>query len=236
MSSPRPVGLIGGVTWMSTMDYYRAINEEVARRLGGVHSARLLLVSLDFHDVRALAHRNDEPALLELYADAADKLERAGAEALVLCTNTAHRRAPQLEELIGIPLLHIADATGRAAKAAGATTVGLLGTRATMEEPFLRERLEQRFGLAVLVPPAPDREALDRVIFEEMARGQFLPAARHAATRLAADLAGRGAQAVILGCTELPILLREVAMPCPTLDTARLHAVAAADFSLQGAL
>ncbi|HKA44559.1 MAG TPA: amino acid racemase [Burkholderiales bacterium] len=230
----RPVGLIGGVTWLSTLDYYRAINEEVARRLGGVHSARLLLVSLDFHDVRSLASRGDEPALLELYADAARKLEQAGAQALVLCTNTAHRRAPELEKRIGIPLLHIADAAGRAAKSAGATRVGLLGTRATMEEAFVREPLERRYGLEVLVPPDPDREILEHIIFDEMARGEFLPAAAAHAARLVKDLAMRGAQAVVLGCTELPILLRDVATPCRTLDTARLHALAAAEFSLQG--
>src|SRR5262245_2152819 len=157
----RVIGLVGGVTWMSTLDYYRAINEEVARRLGGIHSARLVLVSLDFHDVRALAMAGDEPALIALYAEAAAKLERAGAQALLLCTNTAHRRAAALEERIGIPLLHIADATGEAAKAAGVRRMGLLGTRATMEEAFIRGRLEQRFGLGILTPPPRDRARLE---------------------------------------------------------------------------
>src|SRR5262249_42888741 len=228
--STRPLGLIGGVTWMSTLDYYRVINEEVARRLGGVHSARLFLASLDFHDVRAAW--DDEARLLALYADAARKLEQAGAQALVLCTNTGHRRAPALEKIIGIPLLHIADATGRAAKSAGARTLGLLGTRPTMEEPFLSNRLRERFGLEVLVPPGEEREALERIILEEIARGQFTSDRARYATRLVDDLVRRGAEAVILGCTELPILLRGVQLPCPALDTARLHAVAAADFYL----
>jgi aspartate racemase len=232
MSSQRVIGLIGGVTWMSTLDYYRAINEEVARRLGGVHGARLLLVSLDFHDVRARAEWNDEAGLLELYGDAARKLEQAGAQALVLCTNTAHRRAQALQEQIGIPLLHIGDATGAAAKSSGARTVGLLGTRPTMEEPFLVDRL-RRFGLEVLTPPAGDREKLERIIFEEMARGQFRAESADYVTRLVADLVRRGAEAAILGCTELPILLRESALPCPALDTTRLHALAAVDFALK---
>jgi len=233
MSSQRVIGLIGGVTWMSTLDYYRAINEEVARRLGGVHSARLLLASLDFHDVRTRAEWNDEAGLLELYGDAARKLEQAGAQALVLCTNTAHRRAQALQEQIGIPLVHIGDATGLAAKSLGARTVGLLGTRPTMEEPFLVDRLRQRFGLEVLIPPADDRKNLERIIFEEMARGQFRAEAADYATHLVADLVGRGAEAVILGCTELPILLRDAALPCPALDTTRLHALAAVDFALK---
>jgi aspartate racemase len=234
MSTPRSLGLIGGVTWRSTIDYYSVINEEVARRLGGVHSARLLMVSLDFHDVRSLTLAGDEPGLLALYADAARKLERAGAAALVLCANTAHRRAVQLEKRIGIPLLHVADATGQAAKNAGKRTVGLLGTRATMEESFVLGRLEQRFDLQVLTPAAHDRERLDRVIFEEMARGEFLPASASYAASLVGDLVGRGAEAVVLGCTELPILLRSVALPCPALDTVRLHAMAAAEFSVAG--
>lgn len=216
---------------MSTLDYYRVINEEVARRLGGVHSARLFLASLDFHDVRTAW--DDEPRLLALYAGAAKKLEQAGAQALVLCTNTGHRRAPALEKSVGIPLLHIADATGLAAQSSGARTVGLLGTRPTMEEPFLSGRLRERFGLEVLVPPAEDREMLEHIILEEMARGEFTADRASYATRLVGDLARRGAEAVILGCTELPILLRGADLPCPAFDTARLHAIAAADFYLQ---
>jgi len=233
MSSQRVIGLIGGVTWMSTLDYYRAINEEVARRLGGVHGARLILVSLDFHDVRALAVAGDEAGLLALYSDAAVKLEQAGAQALVLCTNTAHRRAAELQKRIGIPLLHIADAAGREAKWNGATTVGLLGTRATMEEAFIREHLAQHFGLRILTPPQAARIRLESLIFDEMARGVFSRPAADFAVELIRDLVAEGAQAVILGCTELPILLREAALPCPALDTTRLHALAAVDFALK---
>jgi aspartate racemase len=234
MSTRRLVGLIGGVTWRSTLDYYRLINEETGRRLGEAHSARLLLASLDFHDVRTLTLAGDEPALLELYAQAAAGLVRAGAQALMLCANTAHRRAAALKERSGIPLLHIGDAIGRAALAEGRRTLGLLGTRATMEEPFLRAHLEERFGLDVLTPPADERHRLERAIFEEMAQGRFLPDTAAHVAGLAQALARRGAQAVVLGCTELPILLRDVALPCPSFDSVQLHARAAVEFSLDG--
>ncbi|HJY78303.1 MAG TPA: amino acid racemase [Burkholderiales bacterium] len=233
MSRQRLIGLVGGVTWRSTLDYYRAINEEVGRRLGGVHGARLVLVSLDFDEVRTRAAAGDEPALLELYSEAAATLARAGAEALLLCANTAHRRAEELQRRVGIPLLHIADAAGEAARRVGAGRVGLLGTRATMEEGFIRERLGRRFGLEVLTPPQTARARLDSLIFEEMARGVFSRTALDFALELMRDLVAAGAEAVILGCTELPILLRDASLPCPALDTTRLHALSAVDFALK---
>lgn len=226
------IGLIGGVTWESTGDYYRTINREVARRLGAAHSARLALMSLDFEEVRARMRAADEEGVFGLYAEAAQRLKLCGAAFLVLCANTAHRRAERLEREVGLPVLHIADATGRAARGAGLATVALLGTRPTMEERFIAGRIEERHGVAVLVPPAHTRAALDRLIYDEMACGVFSASARETVAAAASGLLARGAQGVILGCTELPILMRGHDLGCPTFDTTALHAVAAVEHAL----
>jgi len=226
------IGLIGGITWESTLDYYRVINREVARRLGGVHSARLAMVSLDFQAVRDHTLAGDEPAVLAMFVEAAHALERAGAGSLVLCANTAHRRAEALTQSCALPLVHIGDAVGRALHRAGVERVGLLGTAATMEEPFMRDYLERGYGLSVSVPGESNRAGLDALIFGEMARGIFSDAGRRATHESIAELAAGGAQAVILGCTELPILMRDEVAACPMFDSTELHALAAVEHAL----
>lgn len=228
----RSIGLIGGITWESTLDYYRVINREVARRLGGVHSARLVMVSLDFDAVRSRTLAGDEAGVLEIFVEAAHALERAGAELLVLCANTAHRRAEALRRASALQLVHIGDAVGAELRRAGVERVGLLGTAATMNEAFLREHLEGGYGLSVRVPGDAERSALDELIFGEMARGVFSDAARRAVHEAVAALAADGAQGVILGCTELPILMRGEFAACPLYDSTELHALAAVDAAM----
>lgn len=228
------LGLIGGMSWTSTISYYRRLNQLVAERLGGHHSARLLLYSVDFDAVERLQHAGRWDEAGELLADAARRLAAGGAEGIVLCTNTMHKVAAHIEAAVDQPLLHIADATGEAIQAAGHRRVGLLGTRFTMEEPFYRERLSESFGLETLVPGPDDREIIHRVIFEELCAERIEPQSRRAYRRVIADLAGRGAQAVILGCTEIALLIGPEDVSLPVFDTTELHVRSAVDFSLGG--
>ena len=226
------IGLIGGMSWESTLPYYRQINEAVRQRLGGLHSARLVLYSVDFHEIERLQHNGDWSAAGARLAEAAQALERAGAEFLVLATNTMHKVADAIEGAVDIPLLHIADPTAAAIQAAGLQLVGLLGTRFTMEQPFYRERLEQRHGIEVLTPDAAQRELVHRVIYEELCLGQIRQESRDAYRQVIADLVLRGAQAVILGCTEIGLLVSAEDASVPLFDTTRLHALAAANKAL----
>ncbi|NBD95160.1 MAG: amino acid racemase [Gammaproteobacteria bacterium] len=232
MSDQRLLGLIGGMSWASTVTYYRRLNQLVAGRLGGHHSARLLLYSVSFDEVHRLQHEGRWDEAGALLADAARRLVAGGAEGLVLCTNTMHRVAGHIEAAVDVPLLHIADATGEAIRAAGHDRVGLLGTRFTMEQPFYRERLAERFGLDVLVPDEDDRAMIHRVIFDELCAERIEPASRQAYQRVIERLAGRGAQAVILGCTEIALLIGPGDAGLPVIDTTELHARAAVDFAL----
>lgn len=202
-------------------------------RLGGLHSAKLLLYSLDFAEVEALQRSGDWDAAGALMVDAAQRLERAGAEALVICTNTMHLLAPRVEAAVAVPLLHIADVAARAIRARGIVRIGLLGTRFTMEQPFYRERL-QAAGLEVQVPDAAAREDVHRVIYEELCRGEIVEASRERFRQVVAGLAASGAQAVVLGCTEIGLLLDEADAAVPLFDTTLLHARAAADWALGG--
>lgn len=231
-NSMRSIGLIGGITWESTLDYYRVINREVSRRLGGVHSARLVMVSLDFAAVRSRTLAGDEAGVLAMFVEAAHALERAGAELLVLCANTAHRRAGALQQASSLQLVHIGDAVGAELRRCGVERVGLLGTAATMSEAFLRQHLERGYGLSVRVPGQAERSLLDGLIFDEMARGVFSEAARRAVHEAVAALAADGAQGVILGCTELPILMRGELAACPLYDSTELHALAAVEAAM----
>ena len=228
----RIIGLIGGMSWESTVTYYRLINETVKARLGGLHSARLILYSVDFHEVERLQEAGDWEAAGRLLADAARSLESAGAGLLVLCTNTMHKVAAQIEAAVDIPLLHIADATAAAIKERGFSTLGLLGTRFTMEQDFYRDRLQSRHGLKILVPQAEDRVIVHRVIYEELCLGQVLPASRVAYRRVIAALAADGAAAIILGCTEISLLVDQQDSPVPLFDTTALHARQAAHWAL----
>jgi len=228
----RTLGLIGGTTWHSTVDYYRLINKGVQKRKGGHSSASMIMVSVDFAPVQDLQDRGDWTELGRLMVRAAKTLEGAGAEAIVICANTMHQLAPDIEAAVRLPILHIADAAAAAVKAQGLTSVGLLGTRFTMEMDFYRSRLEKAHGLEVLVPDAPEREVVHQVIYDELGRGIVREESRKAYVRIIEGLAGRGAQGVILGCTEIPLLIKEKDSPIPVFDTTALHAAAAVDFAL----
>jgi len=228
----KTLGLIGGMSWESTVPYYRIINQTVAERLGGLHSAKLLLYSVDFQEIEELQRLDRWEEAGRSLAEIAARLEGAGAEALVLCTNTMHRVAPAIEARVAIPLLHIADATARTVQAAGLERVGLLGTRFTMEQAFYRTRLEERYQLSVLVPPARDRQVVHDVIYGELCHGKVLEASRDAYRRILGELAAQGAQGVILGCTEISLLVGEPDSAVPLFDTTALHAQAAATWAL----
>ena len=226
----RTIGLLGGMSWESSAEYYRIINSEVKRRLGGLHSAKVVLYSVDFAEIEHHQHREDWDAAAAILIDAAQRIERAGAESLVICTNTMHRVADALTAAIEIPLLHIADATAARVKAAGLRKVGLLGTRFTMEQDFYRGRLESKHGLEVMVPDAADRQLVHRVIYEELCLGQIRDDSREAYRTIVTKLIDTGSEGVILGCTEIGLLLKEASVPL--FDTARIHAEDAVEWSL----
>jgi len=230
----KTIGLLGGMSWESTVTYYQVINREVGQQLGGLHSAKLLLYSVDFAEFEPLQHADRWAEAGSLLSEAAAALEGAGADFLVLCTNTMHRVAPEIEARVRVPLLHIADPTARAIRAAGLSSVALLGTRFTMEQDFYRGRLEKKYGLRVHVPEPASRELVHEVIYQELCRGVISEASRASLQRVVAELVGMGAQAVILGCTEIGLLLRPEDVPVPLFDTALLHAKAAAAFALAG--
>ncbi|GGE89974.1 aspartate/glutamate racemase family protein [Sphingomonas prati] len=227
----RTIGLIGGMSWESSAHYYRILNERVRARLGGTHSARCLMLSVDFAEVEAAQHRGDWPALAEMMAEAARGLERGGADFVVLCTNTMHRVADAIEAAVEIPLLHIADPTSAAVLAAGYKRVGLIGTAFTMEQAFYRERLEAQ-GLAVLVPGAADRAVVHDVIYRELVVGVVSDASRAAYRGVIARLVAEGAEAVVLGCTEIMLLVGAGDSAVPLFDTTELHARAAVELAL----
>jgi len=228
----KTIGLIGGMSWESTLLYYRLVNEEVRGRLGGLHSAKTLLYSVDFEPIERMqaAGRWDEAG--EVLADAAERLERGGADLLVLCTNTMHRVASAIEPRVRIPFLHIADATAEAIRAAGLRKVGLLGTRFTMEQAFYRERLAKRAGVEVLVPPERDRDRVHRVIYEELCLGVVRAESRAAFRSIAGSLVAAGAEGIVLGCTEICMLLSQDDVPVPVFDTTAIHARVAVDRAL----
>lgn len=226
------IGLIGGMSWESTVPYYRLVNETVKARLGGLHSAKVVLYSVDFHEIEQLQHAGDWQQAGALLADAARALESAGADFLVLCTNTMHKVASTIEDAVSIPLLHIADATAGEIRQAGLSTVGLLGTRFTMEQDFYRERLQRRHGLTVLIPGPDDREIVHRVIYDELCLGTITDVAGDEYRRVIGELVARGAQAVILGCTEISLLVGQHDAPVPLFDTTSIHARHAAERAL----
>lgn len=231
---PRRLGLLGGMSWESTAIYYRLINRAVAARLGGVHSADLVLHSLDFAPIADLQHRGDWGRAGETVAEAARGLERAGAQVIVMTSNTMHHVAAAIEAAVSVPLLHIVDATGEALRAAGVRRAGLLGTRYTMELPFWRERLRERFEIEIEVPEAADRDLVHRVIYEELIHGVGTQTSRASYGEVMRRLAATGARAVVLGCTEIGMLVSAADSPLPLFDTTELHAAAAVDWSLSG--
>lgn len=220
----KTVGLLGGMSWESTALYYRLINEGVKAHLGGLHSARIVLVSLDFQEIEAMQHRGDWAAAGDALAQAGQQVQAAGADFLLICTNTMHKVADQVAAAIDIPLLHLADATARRIKARGMSTVGLLGTNFTMEEAFYKGRLADKHGLRVLVPPEADRRLVHQVIYDELCLGRVREASRKEFLRIIDDLHRQGAEGVIEGCTEIVMLVQQRHTNTPLFDTTAIHA------------
>ncbi|AGG87789.1 MULTISPECIES: aspartate/glutamate racemase family protein [Rhodanobacter] len=228
----KTIGLIGGMSWESTVTYYRQINDTIKERLGGLHSAKVVLYSVDFHEIERLQRAGDWEAAGVILAAAARSLEAAGAAFLILCTNTMHKVASTIEAAVSIPLLHIADPTAAEIRRAGHSTVGLIGTRFTMEQAFYRDRLSMRHGLRVIVPDAEDRETIHRIIYEELCLGNIKSESRGEYRRIMGILASQGAQAIILGCTEISLLVNQQDSEVPLFDTTAIHARTAADEAL----
>jgi aspartate racemase len=228
----KTIGLLGGMSWESTALYYRLINEGVKERLGGLHSARLVLVSVDFDEIERMQHAGDWEGTADRLAAAAQQVQAAGADFLLICTNTMHKVAPEIAAAISIPLLHIADATAERVKAAGYRRVGLLGTRFTMEETFYRGRLEREHGLELVVPTAEERRLVHNVIYGELCLGQVKASSRAAFLEVINHLRARGAEAVIEGCTEIVMLVQPEHTDVALFDTTAIHAQAAVVWAL----
>jgi aspartate racemase len=228
----KTIGLLGGMSWESTVAYYQIINRRIGEWLGGLHSAKILLNSVDFDEIESLQHADRWDQAGARLSEAALVLEAGGADFLLLCTNTMHRVVPAIEARLRIPLLHIADPTARAIRSTGLSCVGLLGTRFTMEEDFYRGRLARKFGLDVRVPDTAAREMIHRVIYQELCRGVISESSRESLGEVVSNLAGRGAEGVVLGCTEIGLLLRPEDVSVPLFDTALLHAEEAARWAL----
>jgi aspartate racemase len=229
----KTIGMIGGMSWESSIEYYRLINEAVHERLGGLHSAKSLMVSVDFAEIEMLQIEGRWEQATRLMIEAACSVEAGGADFLIICTNTMHKMAEEVQHSIGIPLLHIADATAQAVLARGLQKVGLLGTRFTMEQDFYRRRLSERYHLDVLIPGSADRAIVHRVIYDELVLGRIEPVSKAEYLRIIASLAEAGAEGIILGCTEIGLLVSQADCTLPLFDTTRIHAMAAVQFAVQ---
>jgi len=226
------IGLIGGMSWNSTLEYYRIINELFTRRLGGLHSARLVLYSLDFDEIQRAQHEGRWDDVTRVLVDAGNAVKRAGADFLVICTNTMHKVADDVEEKLGLPLLHIVDVTGDAIKERGLHRIGLLGTRFVMTEPFYQERLRDRFAIELLVPGEDDIDTIHQIIYNELCEGKIKASSRRVCTDIMSRLVNEGAEGIVLACTELPLLIQPGDIHAPIFDTTRLHAEAAVNLAL----
>ena len=229
----KTVGLIGGLSWQSSLEYYRIINEAVREKLGGLHSARVVMHSFDLAEMAALQEEDDWESITKVIIAAAQQLEAAGANGLVICTNTMHKVADEVQRDIKIPLLHIADATGKQIRVAGLRKVGLLGTKFTMEEDFCKGRLAERHGLEAIVPDANQREAVNRIIYSELCVGQVKPSSKEKFCRIIQGLIAEGAEGIVLACTEIYLLIKQDDVEVPVFDTTRIHAESAARFALE---
>jgi len=228
----KTIGLLGGMSWESTQSYYAAINRGVKEQLGGLHSAKIAMYSVDFAQIEKLQHAGDWSQTAQILAQSAKSIEAAGADFLLICTNTMHRVAPQIQAQLNIPILHIADATAQLLQADGVTKVGLLGTAFTMEQDFYKGRLSKQFNIEVLVPDAQQRKLVHNVIYSELCLGEIKAGSRQAYLEIVDDLFKRGAQAVILGCTEIALLIDQTHTKVPLYDTTKIHADAAVHAAL----
>jgi aspartate racemase len=228
----KTIGLIGGMSWESSIEYYRIINETAKTKLGGLHSAKSIMYSVDFGEIEPLQNQGRWEEAAQLMVAAGQSLERGGADFVVLCTNTMHKLADEIQGNIRIPLLHIADATAQKIKAAGLRKIGLLGTRFTMEQDFYKGRLIDNHDLEVLTPDSPEREAIHRVIYDELCLGIVKQASREKCLTIMEELAQAGAEGIILGCTEIELLVHDGDSPVPLFPTAKIHAIAAVEYAL----
>lgn len=228
----KTMGLIGGMSWESSLEYYRIINETVKERLGGFHSAKCILYSVDFEEVEKLQHLGDWDELTRLMMDAAQRLERAGADFVMICTNTMHKMADEVQGAIHIPVLHIVDVTAQAIKSNGQTRVGLLGTKFTMEQDFYKGRLIQKYGLNVLVPNEEDREVVHKIIYQELCLGKVGTDSKTRYLHIIDSFANQGAEAVILGCTEIGMLVNQSDTNMKLFDTTAIHAEKAVEYAI----
>jgi aspartate racemase len=229
----KTMGLIGGMSWESSVEYYRIINELVHAKLGGVHSAKSVMYSVDFAEVEQLQHQNRWEEATQIMIDAARHVEAGGADFVVICTNTMHKMAEQVQQSIHIPLLHIADATAEKVQSSGTQRVGLLGTRFTMEGEFYKGRLEQKFGLTVITPPLQERQVVHRVIYDELVVGVIRETSCEQFRDIIRGLVRAGAEGIILGCTEIGLLVKPSDSPVPLFDTTQIHAEAAVEYALK---
>jgi len=228
----KTIGLIGGMSWESSIEYYRIMNEMTKAKLGGLHSGKSIMVSVDFAEIEILQHQGRWAEAAEILMEAAKDLENGGADFIVLCTNTMHKVADELEASVKIPLLHIADATAQRVKDSGIQKIGLLGTRFTMEEEFYKGRLSQKYGLNVSIPNAEEREIVHRVIYEELVLGKIIPRSKEQYLGIMERMVDQGAEGIILGCTEIGLLIHQEDSEVPLFDTTRIHAEAAVEYAL----
>jgi aspartate racemase len=229
----KTIGMIGGMSWESSVEYYKVINEGIHQRLGGVHSAKSVMVSVDFAEIEVLQKAGRWQEATQAMMDAARQVEAAGADFLLICTNTMHKMADEVQAAIHIPLLHIVDAAAEAVKQRGIRTIGLLGTRFTMQGDFYKGRLAEKFGLKVIIPSEADQTIIHNVIYEELVTGKIIPASRAAYIDIIIKMEAEGAQGVILGCTEIGLLVKQSDCRLPLFDTTLLHALAAVDEALK---
>ncbi len=229
----KTIGLIGGMSWESSIEYYRIINETAKDKLGGLHSAKSLMVTVDFAEIEKLQHEGKWDEAAQILVKCAQDLERGGADFIVLCTNTMHKLADQIIASVNIPFLHIADATAEKIVSAGIKKIGLLGTRFTMEHDFYKGRLIENFGLDVLTPFEPDRAIVHRVIYEELVQGKILENSRAEYRRIMERLITEGAQGIILGCTEIELLVGQEDSSVPLFPTTSIHAISAVEYALK---
>ncbi len=229
----KTIGLIGGLSWHSSLEYYRIINEVVSEKLGGLHSARIVMYSFDLAEIAPLQQKRDWQTAARLAIRAAQQLEAAGADFLVICTNTMHKVADEVQRAIKIPLVHIADATAEEVKATCLNKVGLLGTKFTMQEAFCKGRFVEKYGLKVIVPDNRERQTVNRIIYDELCAGQVKPSSKERFCRIIRNLIAEGAEGIVLGCTEIYLLVNQSDVQVPVFDTTRIHAEAAARFALE---
>ncbi len=231
----KTIGLVGGMSWESTAEYYRIINERVKEKAGGFHSGKIVMYSVDFDEVESRQHSGRWPELAAMMIDAAQRVERAGADFVLICANTMHKMADEVQAAIRIPLLHIADVTAEAVKSRSFRTVGLLGTRYTMEQDFYKERLRIKHGLEVLIPGEEERDIIHAILYNELCLGEIKEKSKGTFQEIIARLEARGAPGIILGCTEIPLIVSQQDYRIPLFDTTTLHAEAAVDYALSSA-